>query len=74
MNSLTPISPRTIALTSDRPRGYQSADEVRNRAAVTNATESPHERRALTRLDKALDAKRPPQTDVPRGYYLDIRV
>ena len=74
MSSIAPISPRTIALTADRPRGYQSADDVRNRAAVTNATESPHERRALTRLDKALDTNRPPETNVPRGYYLDIRV
>ena len=74
MNSLTPIPPRTIALTSDRPRGYQSADQVNNRAAVTSANESPQERRAITRLDKALDAKKPPATDVPRGYYLDIQV
>jgi len=74
MNSVTPISPRTIALTTDRPRGYQSADDVRNRAAVTTATESPQERRALTRLDTALDARKPPETNVPRGYYLDIRV
>lgn len=74
MNSVSPISPRTIALTTERPRGYKSADDVRNRAAVTTAPESPRERRALTRLDMALDAKKPPETDVPRGYYLDIRV
>lgn len=74
MSQISSISPRTIALTNDRPRGYQSADQVRNRAAVSNPNETPHERRALSRLSKVLDNVNMPRADVPRGFYLDIKV
>ncbi len=74
MNSLSTISARTMALTQERPRGYSGAEEVRNRAAVTNSNETPHERRALNRLNKVLGQENAPRPDVPVGYYLDIRV
>ncbi len=74
MSQISNISPRTIALTNDRPRGYGSAEQVRNRAAVNNPNETPHERRALNRLGKVLENINTPNADVPRGYYLDIRV
>ena len=74
MSQVSSISARAIALTSERPRGYSSAEQVRNRAAVTNPNETPHERRALNRLDKVLDNVTAPRADVPRGYYLDIKV
>jgi len=74
MSQISNISARAIALTSERPRGYSSAEEVRNRAAVSNPNETPRERRALNRLDKTLSNVNPPRKDVPRGYYLDIKV
>ena len=74
MNQISSIPARAIALTSDRPRGYSTAEQVRNRAAVSNPNETPHERRALTRLNKTLENTHMPRTDVPRGYYLDIKV
>ena len=74
MSQISSIPARAIALTSERPRGYSSAEQVRNRAAVTNPNETPHERRALNRLDKVLDNVTAPRPDVPRGYYLDIKV
>jgi hypothetical protein len=74
MSQISSIPARAIALTSERPRGYSSAEQVRNRAAVTNPNETPHERRALNRLDKVLDNVTAPRADVPRGYYLDIKV
>jgi len=71
---MTSISARTIALTNERPRGYSTAEQVRNRAAVTNSNETPHERRALSRLNKVMDSVNTPRGDVPRGFYLDIKV
>ena len=68
------ISTRAIAPASERTSGYFSAEQVRNRAAVTNSNETPHERRALVRLDKVLDNDTAPRPDVPKGYYLDIKV
>lgn len=74
MSQISSIPERAIAPTSERSRGYSSAEQVRNRAAVTNSNETPHERRALNRLDKVLDNVATPRPDVPRGYYLDIKV
>ncbi len=74
MSQISSIPARAIALTSERPRGYSSAEQVRNRAAVSNPNETPHERRAVTRLGKVLDNNDMLRPDVPRGYYLDIKV
>ena len=74
MSQMSSTSVWAIAPTSERSRGYSSAEQVRNRAAVTNSSETPHERRALHRLDKVLDNVTAPRPDVPRGYYLDIKV
>ena len=73
MSQISSIPARAIALNSERPKGYSTAEQVRNRAAVTNPNETPHERRALDRLDKILANINPPRADVPRGYYLDIK-
>jgi hypothetical protein len=73
MSQISSIPARAIALGSERPKGYSTAEQVRNRAAVTNPNETPHERRALDRLDKILANVNPPRADVPRGYYLDIK-
>ena len=74
MSQMSTIPARAIVPTSEPSRGYLSAEQVRNRAAVTNSNETPHERRALTRLDKVLDKVTVPRPDVPKGYYLDIKV
>ncbi|MBT3658905.1 MAG: hypothetical protein HOB37_14815 [Rhodospirillaceae bacterium] len=57
-----------------RASGYQAeaVREVQNRAAVTNQSQSADERNGLRRLNQSLD--RPLREDVPRGYYLNIRV
>ena len=76
INSTLPgtISPRTVSLNAERPRGYTGVEEVRNRAAVTKSGDTPLERRALNRLEQVLGPGQPPKNDVPRGFYLDITV
>ena len=74
MSEISRLPSRAIALNSDRPRGYKVAEEVKNRAAATNQNQTPHERRALSRLGKVLSNTDNPRTDVPRGFYLDIKI
>ncbi len=54
--------------------GYRASREVRARAAVTGNEETAHNRRSLNRLDLILKTGRPLKDEVPRGYYLDLKV
>ncbi len=63
-----------VALGGDRAGGHHAAPEVKVRAAVGRNSDSPEERKALSRLARVLAAGEPPATDVPRGFYLNIRV
>ena len=74
MSQFLSIPAQTNVPTSQYSHGYLSAEQVRNRAAVTNVNETPHERRALHRLDKMLDGNPVLRPNVPKGYYLDIKV
>lgn len=59
-----------------RPNLYQ-ADSVREttaRAAAVRQETTPEEREALTRLNRILGLDRPLRRNVPRGFYLNIRV
>ena len=59
-----------------RPSGYQSESlrEVKSRAAVSGQNQSTEERNNLRRLNSVLSHERPLREDVPRGYYLNIKV
>jgi len=61
---------------TSRADGYlsESAREVKSRAAVTEQNHSPEERNNLRRLNSVLAHERPLREDVPRGYYLNIKV
>lgn len=63
-----PVAPAT------RPKAYAAAREVRALASIERNAQSPETQRALGRLERLLDADGPPRTDVPRGFYLNIRV
>lgn len=56
------------------PKGYSFAEEVSRRANVMGDEESPQNRASLKRLDRALHSGQPLRGDVPRGFYLDLRV
>lgn len=63
-----------VAVGGDRPAGYDTARDVKVRAAAGRRSDSPEERNALSRLARVLDAGDPPAANVPRGYYLNIQV
>lgn len=55
-------------------KGYAFADEVSRRANVLSDQESPQNQASLGRLKRVLDSGQPLRGDVPRGFYLDIRI
>ena len=63
-------------LPAERPSLYQAEEvrEVRARAAAVRQDTTPEEREGLTRLNRILGQNRPLRRDVPRGFYLNIRV
>jgi hypothetical protein len=63
--------PGTIA---PKPKGYQASNEVKLRANVSTAGETPEEILAARKLNRELTSSEPPRQDVPRGFYLDIVV
>ena len=54
--------------------GYQSGQEVERQARVSKPMDDPEFRHALDRLNQAVDSPKPFRRDVPRGFYLNIRV
>jgi len=54
--------------------GYESSKEVDRQARNTKPMDEPAFRRALAKLDQTLDTDKPFRGDVPRGFYLNIRV
>jgi hypothetical protein len=54
--------------------GYAQADEVARRANVLNESETPENAASLNRLNRALSSDQPLRGDVPRGFYLNLRI
>ncbi|MBT3989118.1 MAG: hypothetical protein HOG95_09560 [Rhodospirillaceae bacterium] len=54
--------------------GYEASKEVDRQARITKPMDEPAFRRALDKLNQTLDNNKPLRDDVPRGYYLNIRV
>jgi len=63
-----------ILNTVRRPSNYGTTHEVQLRANVLRGTDTPEQQIAAKKLENALGAGKPPRTDVPRGYYLNIVV
>lgn len=56
------------------PQGYSFAEEVSRRANVMSDQDSPHNQASLKRLKRALESGQPLRGDVPRGFYLDLKL
>lgn len=59
---------------SSAPQGYSFAQEVQRRANVQGDGESPQNQASLSRLKRILDSGQPLRGDVPRGFYLDLKI
>lgn len=70
------VTNRLIAGIARRPSGYQadSVREIRARAATVEQNQTPEERDGLRRLNQILALDQPLPDNVPRGFYLNIKV
>ena len=68
------INGPTVAPLGGKTEGYREAHQVRVRAAATRSSDTPALQKAMTRLDRIMLSGRPLRGDVPRGYYLNIKV
>jgi len=59
---------------ADALGGYGSANEVARQAAMTQPMNGADFERAVKKLNRVLDAGTELRNDVPRGFYLNIRV
>jgi hypothetical protein len=55
-------------------KGYAGAGDVSRRANVMNEGETPQNQASLARLKRILSSDQPLRGDVPRGFYLDLRL
>ena len=70
-----PSSPQ--ANSPDRQRAlsdYQASREEKKNIRVADPMNDPELKIALARLNKNLSSGRPLRQDVPRGYYLNVRI
>ena len=74
MADASTISGQSLVRLAPSAEGYRASRDVRTRAAVTRSEETAHNRQALERLDLILKTGRPLKDEVPRGYYLDLKV
>lgn len=72
-NTIGPAPEQTEARSRAPSRGYQTAQDARNRAVFTRFNSSAKTRAALERLDRLLKDDTPLREDAPRGYYFDGR-
>ena len=74
MTEASKIQNTGVAPSGARSGDYKTAHRVKTRASVTRPAESPEIRKSVTRLNGILASGRPLDGDMPRGFYLNIRV
>ncbi|MEE8393587.1 MAG: hypothetical protein V3R66_04520 [Rhodospirillales bacterium] len=74
LNFPNPAPPGATINVQGNTQGYQAAREVKARAAVTQTNDSIKDLKAISRLNRFLDANEPLNDDVPRGFYINIQV
>lgn len=77
-NISTPITRTSVsggrrAAASERA-AYADAGDVARRANVLNEKETPQNKASLDRLDRVLGSGQPLRGDVPRGFYLNLKI
>lgn len=73
-SSVSPAQSSSVSQAATQRAAYADAGDVSRRANVLNSAESPENLASLNRLDRALSSDQPLRGDVPRGFYLNIKV
>ncbi len=74
MTEASKIQNAVVAQSGARSGDYKAAHRVKTHASVTRPNDSPEIRKSVTRLNGILASGRPLDGDMPRGFYLNIRV
>lgn len=74
MADVSTISGQSLVRLAPSTDGYRASRDVKTRAAVTKSADTIYNRQALKRLDLILKTGRPLKDQVPRGYYLDLKI
>ena len=74
MAETTNITGAAVPRAREARNVFEIVREARLRAEVTESDDSPELKVALKRLDRVLNAGQPLRDQVPRGFYLNIRV
>lgn len=74
MSEASTIQNTAVAQTDARSGDYKAAHRVKTRASVTRPSDTPENRKSMTRLNGILASGRPLDGDMPRGFYLNIRI
>ncbi len=74
MTEASTIQNTGVAQPEARSGDYKAANRVKTRASVTRPADSPEIRKSVTRLNGILASGRPLDGDMPRGFYLNIRI
>ena len=74
MTEASNVQNTPVAQTGARSGDYKAAHRVKTRASVTRPTDSPENRKSLTRLNGILASGRPLDGDMPRGFYLNVKI
>ena len=67
-------SPLQSTRRADALNGYGNASEIARQVAATQPMSGAEFERAANRLNKVLESGAPLRDNVPRGFYLNIRV
>lgn len=68
------IPGKALVPTKTRPQGYQKADQAKTYAQAYQSRDSAETQKGLLRLNQLLGKDQPLDQDVPRGFYLNIKV
>ena len=74
MSEASKIGGTVVGQTGRKSGAYREVREVERQATVLKSSDPPQVKTAVTRLDRFIDSGRPFRNDVPRGFYLNIRV
>ena len=74
MTDASKIQNAEVTQSGARSGDYKAAHRVKARASVTRPSDSPENQKSVRRLNGILASGRPLDGDMPRGFYLNIRV
>jgi hypothetical protein len=68
------VTGKALVPSETKPEGYRKADQAKTFAQAYQSRDSAETQKGLLRLNQVMDKDQPLNQDVPRGFYLNIKV